>query len=108
MLGSLIALSVFACACSNAGSGPQMKEIIHGVVCDPSRSTLVAEQTNENQIDRFDDLERVKLYRTVGGHYFIQSEQGYTISLELLDDSEAASLSTDMKQQHQLSFAFAQ
>ncbi len=105
ILGGLLVLSAFTCSCSNAGGARQMKEIIHGVVCDPSRSTLVAEETNETEIDRFDDLERVKLYRTAGGHYFIQSEQGYSISLHLIDEGEATSLSTNMKQQS-LNFAF--
>ena len=75
-----------------------MKAMIHGVNCDPDNSTLVAETTNENQIDSFDDLRRYELYRTKGGNYFIQSEVGYDISLNRLSASDAQNIYNEMKQ----------
>ncbi len=69
-----------------------MKERIHGIVCDPAHATLIAERTNEEDIDKFSELRRFELYRDGSGHYFVQSELGTEISLELLSRTDARRL----------------
>jgi len=91
-LAGLALLAMVASACSETISSRQVRQVIGGVDCDPSRATLVAERSNQNQIDRFDDLERVRLYRTPEGQLFVEEEQGYDIQVHLvsLDTPEAA------------------
>ena len=67
-----------------------MKAMIHGVICDPNRATLLAEGTNQYGIDTYLDLKRVELYRSQGGeYYFIQDETGYDMSLQLVSRQDA-------------------
>jgi len=95
------------CSCSSGPSQRQMKMIIRGVVCDPEHATLIAEGTNESSIDSFDDLRRVELYRTPGGHhYFAQNEVGYDMDVELLSRTDAMQL-YDALPDHHLEFTQA-
>lgn len=104
-VAGMILLSLIVCACSENASSRQMSAMIDGIVCDPSRATLVAEQSNEKQIDSFDNLRRYKLYRTVGGHYFLQSEIGYDIGLYLVPQDELKKVDQQIVR-HELQVAF--
>ncbi|MGO9603706.1 MAG: hypothetical protein ACLQAT_09970 [Candidatus Binataceae bacterium] len=72
VLAGLVLLSIVAASRAQTGSSRDIAAIINGIICDPSRATLVAEETNENRIDNFNNLRRVKLYRTIAGHYFVE------------------------------------
>lgn len=91
-LAGLALLAMVASACSETISSRQVRRVINGVDCDPSRATLVAQRSNQSEIDRFDDLERVRLYRIPDGHLFVEEEHGYDIQVHLvsLDDAPEA------------------
>jgi len=101
----VILLSLIAGGCAQTTSSRQMSAMIDGIVCDPSQATLIAEQSNEKQIDSFTNLKRFKLYRTVAGHYFVQSEVGYDIGLYLVPADELKNVDQEIVH-HKVEVAF--
>gem|GEM_PF-5503049 len=89
----MLAIVEFACA-QRTTPQRELTERIHGVLCDPSQSTLVAEESNQGAVDDPRDLRRYRLYRTDDGHYFEQSEIGNDISLHLLTGPEGSGFGT--------------
>ena len=90
-------LPLLAASCSEELNQREMEVRVHGVYCDPDHAVLIAEGTNENTIDRFDDLRRTELYRTPDGrHYFVQNEDGYDMSVDLLSRINAMGLYNDL------------
>jgi hypothetical protein len=104
----LLVVSLALCACATSNTSRELEQTIHGIYCDPDHSTLIAEETNEATLDRFDDLRRFELYRTKSGHYFMQSEVGYDMKLTLLSRTEAMRVYNAMPDQRlEMTQAFA-
>lgn len=90
---ALIVVAAAAAACAPTNHREHMRALIHGVICDPAQATLIArDNTNDGRPGRYE------LYRTAGGHYFVESRIDGDIALNLVSDDEASRLYSDMTQ----------
>jgi len=90
---ALIVVAAAAAACAPTNHREHMRALIHGVICDPAQATLIArDNTNDGRPGRYE------LYRTAGGHYFVESHVDGDIALNLVSDDEASRLYSEMTQ----------
>lgn len=95
--GGFLLLALFGASCSEALQQREMEVRVNGIYCDPDHSILIAQSSNLDSIDKFDDLKRVELYRTQSGrHFFVQDEEGYDMKVELLSTKEAKDLYNEL------------
>ena len=90
----LLALCLIAivASCSPFGVDLGARQMVDGINCDPDRSVLLAEQTNEKDTNDADDLNRTRLYETVEGHYFVKQERDRKIVFELVSSVRAGAI----------------